>query len=60
MTYIVSSLITADRLPELDVLGSQSLDFSSRIDNAGPGRACTNIDADVVLEMSVRDDAFVN
>lgn len=46
--YIVSG-ITADRLPQLDVLCSQSLDLSSDINDTGSGRASAHINANEVL-----------
>lgn len=47
-TYIVSG-IAADRLPQLDVLCSQSLNLSSDINDTGSGRASAHINANEVL-----------
>lgn len=44
-TYVVASL----GLPQLDVLGGQSLDVASVVNNTGTSRACTDIDTDVMV-----------
>lgn len=43
--YIVAVL----GLPQLDVLRGQSFDVTGLIDDAGAGRACADINADVVV-----------
>jgi len=36
-------------MPQLDVLGGKGLDISGGVDDARPGRACADIDADEVV-----------
>ena len=45
VTYIVAVL----RLPELDVLRSESLDVTRLINNAGTSRACANVNTNVMV-----------
>lgn len=44
-TYVVATL----GLPELDVFGCDCLDGARGIDNAGPSRAGSYIDADIMV-----------
>jgi hypothetical protein len=36
-TYIVSTAVTGGRLPELDILGGEGLDFAACVDKTGAG-----------------------
>jgi len=49
MAYIVAAGVAVGGLPELNVLAGEGLDLARRVNDAGSGRARSDIYADVVV-----------